>query len=170
MLSEIQLAITSLTGAKTIAAGILSERDASKIAQAVDDLQQRITDARNTIFSLQDSLEAKKNELASVLEEKRNLEVELRQALQNANQFEGYELEDIAFGTFVYAKKRPGSIFRRPPYLCPACKHQGKQSILHFQQNPARLLCAESDRHSLVLPKEDLTSEDLGDPFNRLPK
>ena len=173
MLNEIQLAIASLTGAKTIAEGLVAERDARKIAEAVEALLEKLTDARMTVLGLQDALVTKNDALTALQEEKRHLEAELRRLLQNADQFEGYELADIARGTMVYAPK-PGPVgIRRPPYLCPTCKSNGKNSILNFQdatvQAPGkRLVCPEAVAHTLMLPKGAWTPEHLGRPEYRM--
>lgn len=173
MLNEIQMAIASLAGAKTVAEGLVAERDARKIAEAVDSLLEKIATTRMTVLSLQDSLEAKNNALATLQEEKRHLEAELRRALQGADQFEGYELADIARGTMVYAPKPGTDGVRRPPYLCPTCKGQGKNSILSFQEATVkapgrRLVCPEVTGHTLVLPRGSWTPEHLGRPEYRV--
>ncbi|MBV7428071.1 MULTISPECIES: hypothetical protein [unclassified Acidovorax] len=173
MLNEIRMAVASLAGAKTVAEGLVAERDARKIAEAVDSLLEKIAGARMTVLSLQDSLEAKNNALAALQEEKRHLELELRRALQNADQFEGYELADIARGTMVYAPKPGADGIRRPPYLCPTCKGNGKNSILSFQdatvKTPGRkLVCPEVAGHTLTLPRGSWTPENLGRTGQRM--
>lgn len=169
MLSEIQMAISSLAGARTVAEGLISERDASKVSEATAALLERLICAQSAVLALQSAQALLHDELARMKKEKLELEEELARRVSGAHQFVGYELAEIAYGTVsAYAQKPDENGFRAPPYLCATCFQDGKKSILNFQDAtdklPSRLVCPTASSHTLALRRGGWTARNLGYP------
>lgn len=170
MLSEIQMAIASITGAKTIAEGLVAERDTSKVAQATAALLASLIAAQGAVLTIQREQALLQDELARTKKEKLELEEQLAQVVGRAHQFTGYELAAIARGgAHVYAQQPDEQGFRHPPYLCATCFDKGQHSILNFQKatakTPTRLACPVAATHALALPRGGWTNENLGSPL-----
>ena len=168
MLGEIQLAIASITGAKTIAEGLVAERDATKIAAATTDLLARLIEAQGAVLALQREQALLQDELARLKNE--NLELEKRSAavVGKREELADYELTGLAHGAvYVMTRKPAEDGFRHPPYLCATCADEGKKSVLSFQtgtqKDPGRkLVCPASKAHLLTLPRGGWTPENFG--------
>lgn len=169
MLSEIQMAIASIAGARTVAEGLVSERDASKVSEATATLLERLIAAQSAVLGLQSAQALLQDELARTKKEKLELEEKLAQRVGGAHQFVGYEFAEIAYGTaHAYAQKPNEKGFRNPPYLCVTCYGDGKKSVLNFQKAtgklPSRLVCPAVSSHTLALPRGGWTATNLGEP------
>lgn len=168
MLNEIQMAIASITGAKTIAEGLVAERDANKIAQATTSLLSGLIEAQGAVLNIQREQALLQDELARTKKEKLELEQQLAQVVGKRQQLADYEPVGLASGAVYVLAQKPGKDgFRHPPYLCATCAEGGKQSILSFQtgtsKDPARkLVCPTSKAHTLTLPRGGWTLDNLG--------
>jgi len=136
MLNEIQLAIASITGAKTIAEGLIAERDASKVAAATADLLTRLIEAQGAVLALQSQQLLLNTQLEAALKEKLELAGQLSAAVGKRQE------------------------------LCAACAEDGKKSALSFQtpttKSPGRkLVCPVKATHTLVLPRGGWTMDNL---------
>ncbi|WP_313330448.1 hypothetical protein [Comamonas sp.] len=167
MLNEIQLAIASITGAKTIAEGLIAERDASKVAAATADLLTRLIEAQGAVLALQSQQLLLNTQLEAALKEKLELAGQLSAAVGKRQELSDYETVKLAHGAIVVLGQKPardGS--RQPPYLCAACAEDGKKSALSFQtpttKSPGRkLVCPVKATHTLVLPRGGWTMDNL---------
>ena len=168
MLNEIQLAIASITGAKTIAEGLVAERDATKIAAATTDLLARVIDAQTAVLSLQREQALLQDELARLKNENLELEKRCAAVVGEREELADYELAGLAYGAVYVMAKQPGEDgFRKPPYLCATCANEGKKSILSFQtgtqKEPGRkLVCPSFKAHTLTLPRGGWTLDNFG--------
>lgn len=168
MLSEIQIAIASLTGAKTIAEGLVAERDTSKIAAATADLLARLIDAQGAVLALQLKQALLQDDLTRLKNENFELEKRCAAVVGTREELADYESTGLAHGAVYVMAKQPGKDgFRHPPYLCATCANKGKKSTLSFQtptkQSLGRkLVCPTSGAHTLTLPRGGWTLENLG--------
>lgn len=167
MLSEIQLAIASITGAKTIAEGLVAERDASKVAAATADLLARLIEAQSAVLALQSQQLLLNTQLETALKEKLELARQLSAAVGKRQELSDYEPVTLAHGAVVVLGQKPANDgSRKPPYLCAACAEDGKKTALSFQtptaKSPGRkLVCPVVAAHTLVLPRAAWTLENL---------
>lgn len=168
MLSEIQLAIASIAGAKTVAEGLVAERDANKVALATADLLGKLIDAQAAVLALQSSQAQLQGELARLQHENLELEKRCAAVVGKREELADYELTALAYGAvYVMAKQPAEDGLRHPPYLCAACFEQGQKSALSFQTgtttDPGRkLACPVAKSHTLTLPRGGWTLDALG--------
>lgn len=168
MLSEIQLAISSISGAKALAEGLIAERDASKLALATADLLGKLIDAQTAVLSLQAGQAMLQDELSRLKNENFELEKRCAAVVEKREELADYKLTGLAHGaTYVLSREPDEQGFRHPPYLCATCAEQGKKSVLSFQggtpKSPGRkLVCPASAMHTLTLPRGGWTLENLG--------
>ena len=150
-MQEIGLAIQSLGAIKTIAEGLISLRDESKVAQVKMDLFQRVIEVQQVLMELQ-------QENAAIHQENRLLKERAHEASKRVVQLEGYEPFEVAAGVFVQAAKPDDGRRPQPPYLCQTCYDAGTKSVLSYQRatgrlEPATLQCPTHTRHALQLPR-----------------
>ena len=167
MLSEIQLAVASIAGAKTVAEGLVAERDASKVALATTDLLGKLIDAQAAVLALQSSQAQLQGELARLQHENLELEKRCAAVVGKREELADYEFTGLAYGAVHVMAKKPGEDgLRHPPYLCATCADKGQKSVLSFQsptsKSPGRkLVCPASAAHTLTLPRGGWTLHNL---------
>lgn len=173
MLSEIQLAIASITGAKTIVDGLASERDSLKLMGLATALNTKLIEAQTALLNAQRDQALLHEELARLKKENSELADRLERIERASQQYIDYELATIANDhCVVYAAKKDEAGMRHPPYLCATCFQEGKSAALNFemgtQKDPGRrLVCPVSAKHTLKLPPGGWTLENLGKSFKK---
>lgn len=145
-------AIAAISGIKTIADGLVSMRDETKVMETKLALMSQIMEIRQALDALQDQLAAVKAEKAQLHQE--NLELQKR-----LNSVDEYDLVELISGVHVLAAKPIDDTTHKPPYYCQACHSDGKKSVLSFSESsfgnshfPAKLNCQRSKAHQLNLP------------------
>lgn len=145
-------AIAAISGIKTIADGLISMRDETKVMETKLALMGQLMEIRQALDSLQDQLAAVKAEKAQLQQE--NLELQ-----QRLNEVDEYDLIQLIGGVYVLAAKPVDGATHKPPYYCQACHNDGKKSVLSFSESafgrsrfPANLNCQRSEDHKLSLP------------------
>lgn len=145
-------AIAAISGVKTIADGLVSMRDETKVMETKLALMGQLMDIRQALDSLQDQLAAVKAEKAKLQQE--NLELQ-----QRLNAVDEYDLVQLVGGVHVLATKPLDGSPHKPPYYCQACHSDGKKSVLSFSEStfgesifPANLNCQRNQAHQLDLP------------------
>ncbi|THJ36191.1 DUF4337 domain-containing protein [Lampropedia aestuarii] len=167
MLSEISLALTAITGAKTITEGLVAERDAVKIRTATSELLGLLIDVQGTLLALQRDQAVLNEELARHKKEKSELADRLKRVERTRQEYTDYERVLVAGGhCVVYAAKPDEHRVRHPPYLCATCFEADQYSTLSLQmgtqKKPGRkLVCPASALHTLALPRGSWTPENL---------
>ncbi len=145
-------AIAAISGIKTIADGLVSMRDETKVMETKLALMGQLMDIRQALDSLQDQLAAVKAEKAKLQQE--NLELQ-----QRLNAVDEYDLVQLVGGVHVLTTKPADGTPHKPPYYCQACHSDGKKSVLSFSASafgqpsfPAYMRCQRNDAHKLTLP------------------
>ena len=145
-------AIAALAGMKTIADGLISMRDESKVIETKLKLMEQIYEVRQSIDALQDQISTLKQANRDLQDA--NLELQKR-----IDAMDEYDLIELIGGVHVLATKPADGKPHKPPYLCQACHSNGKKSFLSFAQStfgnshfPATLNCQTNKGHQLELP------------------
>jgi hypothetical protein len=161
MINEIGAAISALSGIKAIADGQRAGLDESDLLAVKFDLT-------GLVCEVQQALLAHQQAIAALIQEKEKIVEGLKQAKEVEADLRGYELAEIAAGSFVLASQPDANGLRRAPYFCPACRQDGKKSVLNFQGGvqvlQSYLVCPRDDAHRIALPHGRLTTAHLGLP------
>jgi len=123
-MSAIAIAFQALGGAKTIAEGLLATRDISLVGAKVVELNAKIIEAQNGIFSAQE-------ERSTLVERMRKLEKKIADMETWNAEKQRYSLMRVdPTGVFAYALKPEASGGEEPHLLCANCYDQGEPSKL----------------------------------------
>ena len=168
MLNEIQLAIASITGAKSIAEGLVAERDTLKLAELATTLNARLIEAQASALNVQRAQALLNEELARLKKENAELADRLKRVERTGQEYADYKLTAIARGhCVVYAARPDETGMCKPPYLCATCLQEGKHSALNFEDGTLnipgkRFVCPVSATHTLRLPRGGWTLQNVG--------
>jgi hypothetical protein len=122
-MGSITAAVGSLKAAGDIAKGLISLKTTTEVQAKAIELNEKIIDAQHQIFTVQATL-------AAALDQVRELQAELARAKDWEKQKERYRLAAPFAGCMVYALLKSHSEGETPHYVCAACFHQGRKSIL----------------------------------------
>ena len=153
-------AIAAISGISTIAKGLISVRDDSKLMEVKSELLEKAFDLRQALDALQD-------EMSAVKSRNRELEQENQELQKRIDAVDEYELIQVIGGAHVLATKPVDGSTHKPPYYCHACHTDGKKSVLSFEKSfvsahfPAHLNCQRDEQHQLNLPG-GTTAKQLG--------
>lgn len=113
----------SFNGIKTIGEGLLAVRDISAIGTKVTELNAKIIEAQNGVFTIQ-------QERAALVDRVSALEKEIADMRAWDTEKERYELTAVAPNVFAYSVK-PSAQNGEPPHrICERCYQNSKKSIL----------------------------------------
>lgn len=145
-------AIAAISGISTIAKGLISVRDESKLMEVKSELLEKAFDLRQALDALQD-------EISTVKSRNRELEQENRELQKRIDAIDECDLIHLIGGAQVLATKPVDGASHKPPYYCYACHTDGKKSVLSFEEStfgdasfPAHLNCQRAEQHQLSLP------------------
>ena len=117
--------LSSITGMKTIAEGLLAARDISTVSSKVIELQSKIIELQNGVFAIQ-------AERMTLAEKASMLEKQIADSEKWDAEKEKYELVEIAPGVFGYMPNLKSENASVPHWLCQTCFEKKKKTILQF--------------------------------------
>ena len=123
MIAELSAAMTAIKETAGLARVINDAKTDAEVKAATIELQSKLITLQAECFSLGDAIRLRDEEVV-------HLKAKIAEFEDFKSQTEGYELERLDSGTFVYSKKvlvneRPESV-----YLCPHCFGKHEVSIL----------------------------------------
>jgi hypothetical protein len=121
--AEITSAVSAISGAVKIIAGILKTARDVETKTAISDILDSLLDAQSKLLTAQSQYEA----LAEV---KRQLEQKIMEYEKWDAEAARYELKEIATGIFVYVLKPNHASGEPIHWLCPNCFQKREKSIL----------------------------------------
>lgn len=140
----------SLGVIKTIAEGMVSIRDQTKLMELRIELLSKLFDAMQ-------SLDALRQEHQAQLEINRTQKQQLEELQEQLSERESYELFEVTSGAYVYARKPSDGQLHKPPYICQPCQDQGIKSILRLDAGSEyfsdKLICPSKPLHDITLEK-----------------
>jgi len=161
-LGLITAASQSVSVIKTLAEGLVSIRDETKLQLLRIDLLQKIGDLQGTIFDL-------RQQQSEQFEQHQQTKRELDEAKRKLAERDQFVLHQAAPGAFVYATTKDATGTYVEPFYCQTCHDAGKKSILRFlpesQYEPAYYRCAINSAHLLQLGPDKAMPQDNHHPF-----
>lgn len=139
-LSLISQALASLNAASGIAKGLISLRDEARRLTDGNQLLSEINKALGDLNAFQIAATERTAQLEAISREKRDLEEELRRIKAEKDDFGRYELNEVAPGVFAYALREDQRATEPMHCICPACRSNGKKSILKRVEKPTEVL------------------------------
>jgi hypothetical protein len=128
MIAEIPAALAALNNLKNLVGALTDAKAKASLREHTVELNFAIIEAQNAVIAMQ-------SQYQSLLSEKDELKKELMERENWDAQTEKYELVQIVPGITAYALKTEYKGSTPPHWLCPACYHQRKQSILQREYN-----------------------------------
>lgn len=125
--AELTSLFSSLSMALTIAKGMKSIDDQVKLNDAIYKLQEAILSAQQISISNQ-------NEMAALIQSKRELEEQISRFSAFEAEKSRYELNKLAGGGLVYSIKEETRNGEPVHHLCASCYEQSKKSIIQADE------------------------------------
>lgn len=145
-MSEIIAAVTAVKKVSDIASSLLT----MSIDSAV---KAKVIELTSTIISLQCDMLSIQSQHQGLLQERDDLEAQLKKHSQWSATAEEYELTEVAFGATVYVPKATSDMSKPNHWLCANCFNKEKKSFLQCVDiiNKKQIFeCSENDCKSNV--------------------
>ena len=122
--------LSSITGMKTIAEGLLAARDINAVSGKVIELQSKIIELQNGVFAIQ-------AERMALAERASMLEKQIADSEKWDAEKEKYELVEMSAGVFGYMPNSKSENASVPHWLCQTCFEKKKKTILQLSTHSA---------------------------------
>ncbi|WP_227317466.1 hypothetical protein [Cedecea davisae] len=124
MIAELSAAMTAIKETAGLAKVINDAKSDSEVKAATSEIQDRLITLQLECFSLGDVIRLRDEEIM-------HLKAKITEFEDFSSQTEGYILEQLDSGSFVYSKKELVSGREISVKLCPLCYSKNIKSILH---------------------------------------